>query len=322
MIISVVTLEGATFPINLSPSTTVTEFRQFCASRLKWPVNETVLVFEGKTIHIDDKLILSIIKDPDSIVLAQREYSSSNQSQHRRPQHQHFRSMPSSFTSKEESKDVQSRIAAEIRRRNIDQNMEMAFEHLPETFATVTMLYINCKVNGFQMKAFVDSGAQRTIMSKSCAEKCGLTHLLDSRFTGEAHGVGVQKIIGRVHLAQMEISGSFFATSFCVLEDQRIDILLGLDMLRRHQCIIDLEQNALLFKVNNGNHIRAPFLSDRDIPKLGLDILDSNSNNHNNISYAGQNMWHGFNDILRSLPRVWPRRRPDKRANAYNRMRT
>jgi DNA damage-inducible protein 1 len=125
-----------------------------------------------------------------------------------------------------------------IRLQNVQQNMESALEYMPEAFGNVVMLYINCNVNGHPVRAFVDSGAQMTLMSVRCAERCGIMRLVDTRWAGIAKGVGTQKIIGRVHLAQIQIEKSFLTTAFSILEEQPMDMLLGLDLLKRHQVII------------------------------------------------------------------------------------
>ncbi|XP_058258437.1 protein DDI1 homolog 2 isoform X2 [Hemibagrus wyckioides] len=167
------------------------------------------------------------------------------------------------FTADPFDLEAQAKIEEDIRQHNIEENMTIAMEEAPESFGQVVMLYINCKVNGHPVKAFVDSGAQMTIMSQACAERCNIMRLVDRRWAGIAKGVGTQKIIGRVHLAQVQIEGDFLPCSFSILEDQPMDMLLGLDMLKRHQCSIDLKKNVLLIGTT-GTETR--FLPEGELP--------------------------------------------------------
>ena len=162
----------------------------------------------------------------------------------------------------------------------VNEQYMRAMQEYPESMGRVLMLYINAKINSHPLQAFVDSGAQMTIMSKSCAQKCGIFHLLDTRFHGMAVGVGTGKILGRIHIVQLQIGDYHFPCSVTIMDDATLprtgnqdsakakpkdmDLLLGLDMLKRFNCNIDLLEGCLKFKLG-GSTLETPFLHEKDL---------------------------------------------------------
>ena len=110
------------------------------------------------------------------------------------------------------------------------------------------MLYVPCTLNEVSIKAFVDTGAQMTVMNVQCAQKCNLLHLVDKRFKGVASGVGHAAIHGRVHMATLRFGRKAAVDIAIMVMDMKggPELLLGLDVMRKYQATIDLGRNALI----------------------------------------------------------------------------
>jgi hypothetical protein len=137
----------------------------------------------------------------------------------------------------------------------ITKNYMDATEQIPESLIPVTMLYFKCSINGHQLTVFVDTGAQTSVMSKQCAEKCGVGHLIDTTQTGMAFGVGEQVILGRIWMLDLNFGEFVIPSSFIILDSDSINVIFGLDMIKSHGIILDCKNNMMRL-----NDVTIPFV--------------------------------------------------------------
>ena len=120
---------------------------------------------------------------------------------------------------------------------------------------------IMCDINGHMVPAVVDTGSEITVMSASCARRCKIYNLLDTKFAAKVSGVGTGEIIGAVQDQSFKIGKLRFGSKLSILRDSRRDLIIGLDILDRFQSEIDLSQRSVKMKVR-GTTIKVPLVDD------------------------------------------------------------
>ena len=127
----------------------------------------------------------------------------------------------------------------------IQENYELAMDIIPESFVPINLLYIPMVINGESLTVLVDTGAQISVISEDCADRCGLSDLIDRRVQHEVKGVGSQMTVGRVWMVDVEIGIYSVPCSFTVLKKLGHDAIFGLDMLMSHNCSINFQKRTL-----------------------------------------------------------------------------
>jgi hypothetical protein len=124
------------------------------------------------------------------------------------------------------------------------------------------MLFVTCEVEGRLVEMLVDSGASSSCISYSMVRYLGLQRHFNPGVRGQATGAGTANILGLLENVSCQIGHVEFRLFFLVLDTERPYLILGLDQMRRFSCVLDLENNQLLFGGRDG--VSAPFL-DREL---------------------------------------------------------
>lgn len=103
---------------------------------------------------------------------------------------------------------------------------------------------------GTCVEMMIDTGAQTSVISSSLANELSLT--IDRSHQGVAVGVGRAKVVGAVRNVVCTLGHVEFPLDFIVLDIPDKMLLLGLDLMRRYKCIVDLERDRLIFGGSGG----------------------------------------------------------------------
>jgi predicted aspartyl protease len=98
-------------------------------------------------------------------------------------------------------------------------------------------LFFPVQLDGHKINAFVDTGAQSTVLSTSAASALGLTSVLLARDRAAVlRGAGPEQLSGRVHrFARLEIGGEVIRNPEIIIADLKLsdaDLVLGIDIVR------------------------------------------------------------------------------------------
>ncbi|XGW28070.1 hypothetical protein V3C99_008128 [Haemonchus contortus] len=149
----------------------------------------------------------------------------------------------------------------------LDRGLQRAATAFPECFAKTPLLYLRCLLNGKEVIALVDTGAQASIISMDAAKKCDMVDAIDDRFSVTASGVGgTRASLGRILATTVRIEGMDILCSFDVFASdvQDTDVILGLDTLTKNHAVINISERTIQF----ANLGAAPFIPAEEAEKI------------------------------------------------------
>ena len=159
---------------------------------------------------------------------------------------------------------------------------------------TCALELVNTLQENQTVKAFVDTGAQVTVISLEAAKRCGLKDHIDFKYAGKAVGVaGSTRIVGRLRDLILVLTSEdgepirVVCKSVVVIKEAfslpGLDLLIGLDILSELNASISLRDSTLSidqYKTNSWSTKTIQFVGRAN--QDGIEKDDQASDNNNN----------------------------------------
>lgn len=127
----------------------------------------------------------------------------------------------------------------------LDEHMD---NMLLQSQIAYTPMYIKGQYGDMAFKILIDSGAQPSVMSKYMAEILKIDHLINTKISGVAKGIGTSKLLGCIFGCNIKINDNIFVPVNLKILENDVDkylVILGLDFLYSHKCVLDFENRSL-----------------------------------------------------------------------------
>jgi len=137
---------------------------------------------------------------------------------------------------------------------SLNRNAHPGFSNAATDFEEhAGLCYVPCVLGkNVCVEMMVDTGAQTSVMSLSLARQLGMENRIDRRHMGIAAGVGRARIVGKLMGVICELGQVEFALNFAVLDIPDKMLLLGLDLMRKYRCVVNLDKDILVFGGEGG----------------------------------------------------------------------
>ena len=144
-----------------------------------------------------------------------------------------------------ENEFIQQITEADNKEKIITENYIKAYKEIPSSLIPASMIFLNAKISGQEIRFLVDTGAQVSLLPLDIVKACNLENILDQRIAGELKGVGRDRVMGKIHYLEVELSCGIIPCSFTVCENSNIEPILGIDMMQQMGLVLDFKNRTI-----------------------------------------------------------------------------